>query len=96
MHSADDDIEFDPTKAWMNLAKHGVSFSSAEEALCDPMAITIEDPDAIDEQRFVTVGMDAGGRLLVVVHTPRNRRTRLISARKASKRETGQYHAQGI
>lgn len=58
------------------------------------MAITVEDPDAIGEQRFVTLGMDDSGRLLIVVYTMRGDRIRLISARKASKGETRQYHAQ--
>ena len=57
------------------------------------MAVTVEDPDAVGEQRFVTLGMDALGRVLVVVHTPRGGRTRLISARKASHGESEQYHA---
>ena len=87
------DIEFDPVKARSNLAKHKVSFAHAEQVLRDPMAVTIEDPDAEGEQRFVTLGMDALGRVLVVVHSPRESRTRLISARKASKGEGEQYHA---
>lgn len=87
------DIEFDPAKAKSNLSKHRVSFSHAEQALRDPNALTIEDPDVVGEQRFVTLGMDALGRVLVVVHTPRGDRTRLISARKASRGEAEQYHA---
>ncbi|MBK7955191.1 MAG: BrnT family toxin [Candidatus Accumulibacter sp.] len=87
------DIEFVPAKARSNLAKHKVSFAHAEQVLRDPMAVTIEDPDAEGEQRFVTLGMDALGRVLVVVHSPRESRTRLISARKASKGEAEQYHA---
>ena len=87
------EFEFDPAKAKANLHKHGVSFSHAEQALRDPMAVTIEDPDAIDEQRFVSLGMDALGRVLVVVHTQREERTRVISARKASRGESEQYHA---
>jgi uncharacterized DUF497 family protein len=86
-------IEFDPDKARANLKKHGVSFAHAEQALRDPMALTIEDPDAEDEQRFVTLGSDAVGRILVVVHTKRGERTRLISARKASPGEARAYHA---
>lgn len=86
-------IEFDPAKAAANLKKHGVSFAHAEQALRDPMALTIEDPDATDEDRYITLGMDALGRLPVVVHTPRDERTRLISVRKASPREAEQYHA---
>jgi uncharacterized protein len=50
-------------------------------------------PDAEGERRFVTLGMDALGRVLVVVHTPRADRVRIISARKASRGETEQYHA---
>ena len=87
------DIEFDPTKAIANLRKHKVSFAHAEQALRDPRALTIEDPDSIDEQRLATLGMDALGRLIVVVHTPRGNKTRLISARKASKGESEQYDA---
>ncbi len=87
------DIEFDPAKARTNLRKHRVSFAHAEQALRDANALTMEDPDAQGEQRFVTLGMDALGRILVVVHTPRGDRTRLISARKASRGETEQYHA---
>ncbi len=86
-------FEFDPAKARANLRKHGISFSHAEQALRDPMAHTIEDPDSQGEQRFVTLGMDALGRVLVVVHTRRGERTRLISARKASRGEAGQYDA---
>jgi uncharacterized protein len=87
------DIEFDPVKARANLQKHKVSFSHAEQALRDPMALTLEDPDSEGEQRFVTLGMDALGRVLVVVHTPRASATRLISARKASRGESEQYSA---
>ncbi len=87
------EFEFDPAKAQANLRKHGVSFSHAEQALRDSMAVTIEDPDAIGEQRFVSLGMDALGRVLVVVHTQREERTRVISARKASRGESEQYHA---
>lgn len=93
MHNHDMEFEFDPTKAKANLRKHGLSFSHAEQALRDPMAVTIEDPDAIGEQRFVSLGMDALGRVLVVVHTQREERTRVISARKASRGESEQYHA---
>jgi len=81
------DFEFDPAKAASNWAKHGVSFAHAEAALRDDCAVTVEDPDALGEQRFLTLGMDALGRVLVVCHTQRDERTRLISARKASKNE---------
>lgn len=93
MHTAAVDIEFDPAKARANLRKHRVSFADAEQALRDPRAITIEDPDAEGEQRFVTLGSDTLGRVLVIVHTVRGDRARLISARKASKGEVRKYHA---
>lgn len=93
MHNDGAGVEFDPAKAAANLARHGVDFAHAEQALRDPRAITIEDPDAIGERRYVTLGMDALGRLLVVVHTPRGERVRLISARKAARGEARHYHA---
>ncbi len=80
-------IEFDPAKARSNLRKHGVSFAHSEQVLRDPAAVTIEDPDAAGEQGILTLGLDALGRVLVVVHTPRSERTRIISARKASRIE---------
>jgi uncharacterized protein len=89
------DVEFDPDKAAENLRKHRISFAHAEQALRDPTAVTVEDPDAEGAPRFVTLGMDALGRTLVVVYTPRGRRTRIISARKASKVEVLAY-AKGI
>ena len=88
------DFEFDPAKARSNLQKHpGGSFSHAEQSLRDDMAVTIEDPDALGEQRFLTLGMDALGRILVVSHTQRDEQTRIISARKASKNEAKNYYA---
>lgn len=93
MHTGPVGVEFDPAKAASNLRKHRVSFAHAEQALRDPLAITIEDPDSADEPRFVTLGMDALGRVLVVIHTPRGENVRLISARRASPGEARQYHA---
>ena len=93
MHNDGDVFEYDTAKARDNLRKHGVSFADAGQAMRDERAITIEDPDATGEQRFVTLGMDALGRILVVVHTPRGDLTRLISARKASRSEAEHYHA---
>ncbi len=86
------DIEFDPEKARSNQAKHGVSFAHAEQALRDELAVTIQGTDHDDGQRFLTLGMDAIGRILVVCHTQRGERTRLISARKASPNETRNYY----
>ena len=86
-------FEFDPSKAKTNLRKHGISFAHAEQALRDPMAFTIDDPDSRDEQRLITLGLDSLGRVLVVIYTQREERTRLISARKASRGEADRYHA---
>ena len=81
MHNENMSFEFDPAKARRNLQKHpGVSFGHAEQSLRDDMAVTIEDPDAVGEQRFLTLGMDALGRVLVVCHTQRDELTRIISS----------------
>ena len=93
MHNSVVAIEFDPVKAKANFRKHRVSFSDAEQVLHDPNALTYDDPDAEDERRFITLGMDSLGRILVVVHSPRGKKTRLISARKASPGEMEQYYA---
>jgi len=87
------EFEFDPRKAAANALKHGVSFAHAEQALRDPCALTADDPDVAAERRMLTLGMDALGRILIVVHTQRDGRTRIISARKASPGERAQYHA---
>ena len=66
-------------------------FSDAETVLFDPNALTREDIESEGEQRFVTVGMDSGGRILIVIYTYRGEDIRLISARSATKRERKQY-----
>jgi uncharacterized DUF497 family protein len=85
------DIVWDPEKARSNLKKHGVRFSDAELVLSDPNALTREDTETEGERRFVTVGTDAAGRILVVVYTYRGEDIRLISARTATKQEKKQY-----
>lgn len=94
MHAVHMEIEFDPAKAAANRKKHRISFAHAEQSLRDPLAVTIEDLDSTDEPRLVTLGADALGRILVVVHTPREELTRIISARRASPSEVKAYHAQ--
>jgi hypothetical protein len=85
------EIVWDPKKAQSNVKKHAVEFSLAATVLSDPLAITIEDKRH-DEQRFVTVGMDMLGGILVVVYSYDNTETiRLISARKATKHERQEY-----
>jgi len=84
------DVEWDPTKSRANLHKHGVRFSDAVTALEDTNAISIRD-DASDEERWISIGMDSLGRILVVVYTWRDERIRLISARQATRGEARQY-----
>ena len=85
------DVVWDPPKARANYIKHGVSFPDAEAVLRDPYALTMEDPDARNEQRFVSLGLDSIGRVLVVVYSYEEDHIRLISARKASMSERKFY-----
>ena len=85
-------IEWDPQKALGNLKKHGIAFNEAVSVLEDEYALTIED-DHPEERRFVTLGMNAMGNLLVVVYVYRAEAVRLISARRATARERKQYEA---
>ncbi len=78
------------TKAQTNCRVHGVDFADATTVFEDDLALTALD-DASEEERFVTLGMDAMGRLLVVVYTWRGDRIRIISARKATKSEHRHY-----
>ena len=89
---ADDvDVEWDDEKASSNLAKHGIDFADAVTVLYDDLAITVADDTADDEARFVTLGSDALGRVLVVVYAWRQESIRVISARKATRPERRQY-----
>ena len=83
-------FEWDPRKATANLRKHGVDFTDAATVFSDDLALTIiaDDPD---EERFVTIGRDELGRILVVVYAWRQETIRVISARKANSRERKQY-----
>jgi uncharacterized DUF497 family protein len=84
-------ISFDPIKAAANLRKHGVSFADAEGVLHDPMALTVEDFDAVGERRYVTIGLGNSGEVLVIVYADRGGEYRLISARRATRRERQAY-----
>lgn len=85
-------FEWDPQKALANLQRHGVSFEEAATALRDPYSATARDPDhSIGEQRFVTFGFSALNRLLMVAHTERDERIRIISAREATRSERKIY-----
>lgn len=88
-------IEFDPEKAALNPLNHdGVTFDEAAPVLLDPYALTREDADIADEQRFVTLGMGGKSRILIVVWTLRGEILRLISAWKASKPQRSRYEQQ--
>lgn len=86
-------VRWDARKAAANARKHGVDFADAALALADPRSVTIEDPDSAEEVRYVSVGMDPNGRLLVTVFTYRNHDVRVISSRKATKQECRRYEA---
>jgi hypothetical protein len=83
-------VKWDPEKAAANLRKHGIDFADAATVLNDERALTVADEDP-DEERFVTLGLDVLGRLLVVAYTWRGEEPRLISARRATRSEQNQY-----
>lgn len=86
------EFEWDPDKAIANLRKHGISFDEAATVLADPLAITVPDPDhSQDQERYITVGLSFGRRLLLVAHTDREMRIRLISARELTTTERVAY-----
>jgi hypothetical protein len=85
-------FEWDAKKAQANLSKHGVSFAEAVTVFGDPLSMNMPDPDHSDsEQRFIVLGMSDRFRLLVVSYTERPPRTRIISARLATRKERKQY-----
>ena len=84
------EFEWDARKAVSNLTKHGVDFADAVTVLDDDLAVTVRD-DSAGEDRYVTIGMDATGRLLVVVYTLRGERVRIISGRRPTSRERKSY-----
>jgi uncharacterized protein len=84
-------FEWDPAKNRANVTKHGVDFADAVAVLEDSLALTRPAPDARGEPRFITVGIDAFGRHVVVVHAERGAKIRLISARLASRKERASY-----
>jgi uncharacterized protein len=86
-------FEWDRTKAIQNEKKHGVFFSDSFAVFEDSNALTI-DQNIDGEERYVTVGMDGFGRILVVVYTWRDETIRIISARKATRSEVRQYEGE--
>ena len=86
------EFEWDDEKAARNLDKHGVSFHEAATVFGDPLAVTYFDPDhSDDEDRYLTFGQSNYGRVLVVSHTDREDRTRIISSRVATRKERKSY-----
>ena len=86
------EIEWDSDKADSNLEKHGVSFEEAATALLDPMALAQQDAASEGEPRWVLIGMSTQLQLLTVVYTLRRQdRIRLISARRATRKEAKHY-----
>jgi uncharacterized DUF497 family protein len=84
-------VSWDPQKAETNFRKHKVRFSDVESVLFDLPALTLEEQTVSDEQRFVTLGTDAIGRIVVVVYTEFQEGIRLISARRATPSGRRQY-----
>ncbi|HPI94039.1 MAG TPA: BrnT family toxin [Deltaproteobacteria bacterium] len=85
-------FEWDPEKAKRNIKNHKVSFDEASTVFSDPVSLTIHDPLHSDEEdRFVIIGKSYKDRLLLVVHVERGNRIRIISARKATRKEKEQY-----
>ena len=92
------DFEWDEEKAELNLRKHGVGFQvydlveEAKSVFGDPLIVTHSDPDhSVGEHRFLSIGQSFSGRTLIVIHTSRGDKVRIITARKATKFERGAY-----
>ncbi|PSB27123.1 BrnT family toxin [Chlorogloea sp. CCALA 695] len=86
--------QWDNDKAATNLNKHDIDFADAVSVFSDDLAVTVSD-ERFNEERFITIGIDALGRVLVVVYTLRGKEIRLISARKATWLELTQYLEEG-
>ena len=85
-------IESDPQKAARNLAKHGVSFQEAATVFGDPLGRIVSDPrHSVEEERYVLLGVSRQQRLLAVMFAERGEAIRLISARRATRRERRDY-----
>ena len=85
-------FEWDPRKAESNLRKHTVSFGEAVTVFNDELSITVSDPDhSKEEDRYITIGWSNRARLIMVSHTDRNNRIRIISARELTQAEQKAY-----
>ena len=89
------DFEWSADKARSNVSKHGVPFEEAKEVFGDPLALTFDDIEhSADEPRYLTFGLSAANRPLVVAHTERGDTIRIISARHMTPRERRDYEQQ--
>jgi uncharacterized protein len=85
-------FEWDEKKADENLKKHSVGFDEAKTVFNDPFSITIYDPEhSVDEYRYIDIGLSSKGRLIVVSYSERGKNIRIISSRKATRKETRDY-----
>jgi len=84
-------FQWDPAKAKTNVKKHGLEFADAVGVFDDPDTITMEEPASQGEQRFLSIGLDILGRIIVVAYTYRGEGIHLISAREATKKEVRFY-----
>ncbi|MEG3876522.1 BrnT family toxin [Microcoleus sp. herbarium7] len=90
------EFEWNPEKAALNFQKHGVSFTEAATVFNDPLSATFPDPaHSVSETRYVIIGLSRFGQLLVVSHTDRGEKLRIISARKATRQEQ-RFYEEGI
>ena len=86
------EFEWDPKKAAKNFRKHGISFDEAATVFGDSLGTTVADPDhSAGEDRYITVGMSDRRRLVMVAHTERGERIRIISARELTRAERKDY-----
>lgn len=85
-------FEWDTDKAESNRRKHGVTFEVGMMVFRDPLSLTTHDPDhSYDEDRYLTMGTSDRGRLLIISHTDRGERTRIISVQRATRQERRIY-----
>jgi hypothetical protein len=85
-------FEWHTEKALKNIKRHNVTFEEASTAFKDPLSLTIDDPHhSDDEQRYVLIGKSYKNRILIVIHTERGNNIRIISARRATKKERAYY-----
>ncbi|MDJ0597960.1 MAG: BrnT family toxin [Crocosphaera sp.] len=86
------EFEWNPDKAIKNIQKHNVSFTEAATIFNDPLSLTYPDPDhSLYENRYITIGLSQTGKIIILAHTDRNNKIRIISARLATRQERRFY-----